>query len=503
MLFDPAFGPQVNASPSLAAVGRLGSGKSYFLKRLCWDTVARGGQVVTIDRSTRGEYVTFAEAVPHRVQVVRLEAGADICLDPLRSFSGNERQAVTLGFLSLLAGCSAHSEEGAALAEAVDAVVERPEASLGDVLDVLEQMGDRPDPAARGVARRLAHYRRSPTGQLAFGAGEPLSLDADFIVFWTPNLSLPDRETLESEHRSRMMLPEQVLGQALLYLVAAVGRKVVFRDPSRFAAALYDEAWALLASPHGQNLLIEGVRDGRKHNGAIWLASQHPNDFAVSELHDLLGARFVFRQARSAIPAALRLLGIADSADAAAALEQGLENGQCLYRDVRERVGLIQVLPPSLPQLEAAFDTAPRGQREVDAADAGEGSAHRVLAAYRRPELEVVGVVESEETPIPALPEGGHEELADDRFAEPEEREPQDAPEPQDEVVAYDAPEPWEEVYSQEQPEPQDDEVIEDVPAPRVQSPPTPSTEIAEARARARRRRRTPLAKALSEGDGS
>jgi AAA-like domain len=360
VLFDPAFGPVANASPSLAAVGRLGSGKSYFLKRLCWDTVARGGQVVTIDRTPSGEYVRFAEAAPSRVQVVRLDAGADVCLDPLRSFSGDDRATVTLGFLSLLAGCSAQSEEGAALAEAVDTMVERAGTQLVDVLDELERIGERPDPAARAVARRLAHYRRSATGQLAFGAGRPLALDADFIVFWMPNLSLPDRETLESEHRSRMMLPEQVLGQALLYLVAAVGRQVVFRDPSRFAAALYDEAWALTASPHGQSLLIEGVRDGRKHNGAIWLASQHPNDIAVSELHDLLGSRFVFRQARSAIPAALRLLGIADSDDAVAALEQGLDNGQCLYRDVRERVGLIQVLPPALQELEAAFETAPR-----------------------------------------------------------------------------------------------------------------------------------------------
>ena len=60
VLFDPAFGPRANASPSLAAVGRLGSGKSFFLKRLCWDTVARGGQVVTIDRTRSGEYVRFA-----------------------------------------------------------------------------------------------------------------------------------------------------------------------------------------------------------------------------------------------------------------------------------------------------------------------------------------------------------------------------------------------------------------------------------------------------------
>jgi hypothetical protein len=383
VLFDPAYGPRANTSPSLAAVGRLGSGKSYFLKRLCWDTVARGGQVVTVDRTPSGEYVRFAEVVPGDVQVVRVESGADVCLDPLRSFTGAERETVTLGFLSILTGCSAQSEEGTALAEAVDAVAERPGSRLDDVVGELTRMGDGGDAAAAGLARRLAHHRRSSTGQLVFGDGRVLSLDADFIVFWTPNLTLPDRETLQSEHRSRTMLPEQVLGQALLYLVAAVGRKVVFRDPGRFAAALYDEAWALLASPHGERLLIEGVRDGRKHNGAIWLASQHPHDFAVSELHDLLGPRFVFRQARAAIPAALRLLGVADSADARDALEQGLSEGQCLYRDVRERVGLIQVLPPPAAHLEHAFDTSPRasGRRvEDDGADDLEPTLGAIVA---------------------------------------------------------------------------------------------------------------------------
>ncbi|HEX6570208.1 MAG TPA: ATP-binding protein [Acidimicrobiales bacterium] len=402
VLFDPAYGPKANASPSLAAVGRLGSGKSYFLKRLCWDTVARGGQVVTIDRTRSGEYVRFAESVPARIQVVRLEAGADVCLDPLRSFEGSERSTVTLGFLSLLAGCSPHSDEGTALAEAVDAVAALPGAGLSDVVDELARMGDsldHPDPAARALARRLAHYRRSATGRLAFGDGRALSLDADFIVFWAPNLALPDREMLESEYRSRMMLPEQVLGQALLYLVAAVGRRVVFSDPTRFAAALYDEAWALLASPYGQNLLIEGVRDGRKHNGAIWLASQHPNDFAISELADLLGSRFVFRQARQAIPAALRFLGAADSVDAAATLEHGLGNGQCLYRDVRERIGLIQVLPPVLTDVEPAFETAPAAARPaVDGGRPAVAAADLLTAAAAPDDAPEIG------PPEPDLP---------------------------------------------------------------------------------------------------
>jgi len=115
----------------------------------------------------------------------------------------------------------------------------------------------------------------------------------------------------------------------------------------------------VLASPHGQRLVLEGVRDGRKHNGAIWLASQHPADLGTGELVDLAGSRLVFRQAPGAIGAALALLGMADSDDAAAVLRRGLGTGQCLFRDVRDRTGLVQVLEPVLPELRQAFDTTP------------------------------------------------------------------------------------------------------------------------------------------------
>jgi hypothetical protein len=457
VLFDPEYGPKVNKSPSLAAVGRLGSGKSFMLKRLCWDTLARGGQVVTIDRTRVGEYVAFSKMAPGRVQVVRLDADADVCVDPLVMFAGDERVAVALGFLSLLAGCSAQSEEGAALNEAVEAVASRADGRLADVVDELVRMGQdgtEPDPVARGLARRLAPYRRRGAGRLAFGAGRPVSLDADMIVFWAPNIALPDRETLESEHRSRMMLPEEVLGQALLYLVAAVGRRVVFQDPRRFGAALYDEAWALLASPFGRKLLIEGIRDGRKHNGAIWLASQLAVDFEIAELLDLLGARFIFDQAMGAIPSALRFLGVKGSVDAATTLEGGLHEGQCLHRDVRGRVGLVQILPPALAELHAAFNTTP-GSEPSDEATA-------------------VGV-------MPAL---AYEPEPDNDVAPPVDSPPAAA------LVA-----------------PQLHPVAAEPPSVRPTAPPrgrdTSSadrhTAAADARSRARRRRRTPLATALAE----
>src|SRR5581483_4033364 len=113
VLFDPAYGPRVDRSASIGVCGALGSGKSFLAKLLCWAAVARGGQVVTIDRTATAEYVAFASVAPGRAEVVSLEPGAGVCLDPLRVFAGEDRRRVTLGFCTLLAGAAPRSLEGA------------------------------------------------------------------------------------------------------------------------------------------------------------------------------------------------------------------------------------------------------------------------------------------------------------------------------------------------------------------------------------------------------
>ena len=224
-----------------------------------------------------------------------------------------------------------------------------------------------PDPAARSLARRLDHYRRLGPGRLAFGDGEPLRLDADCIVFWAPNLALPDRDTLLNEHLARQMLPEQVLGHALLYLVAAVGRAGrVLRPRAASAPRCTTRPGPCSSSPHGQRLVLEGIRDGRKHNGAIWLASQHPNDLGAGELVDLLGSRFVFRQAPGAIAAALEFLGAAGSDDARRGRSSAAcDTGQCLFRDVRDRDRPHPDPRAGAADLRDAFDTTPGGHAAV------------------------------------------------------------------------------------------------------------------------------------------
>ena len=437
VLFDAGYGSSVNKSPSLAAVGRLGSGKSYMLKTAAWDTLARGGQLVTLDRTEVGEYVAFARVAPGASQVVRLTEDSVACIDPLAIFDGDQRATVTLGFLSLLAGCAAKSEEGSALGEAVESVVGRADGRLADVVTALDDMAAAGDVPARAVARRLRPHTRRGVGRLAFAPGRPVSLRADLIVFHAPGLRLPDRDKLARGTQADDVLPEEMAGQALLYLVAAAARRVVFADPARFGAVLLDEAYALLASPHGRKLVVEGVRDGRKHQAAMWLASQLGKDFDHEELLELLGPRFVFDQGPGGVPSALRLLGLAGSTDALHELAGGLESGECLYRDVRGRVGLIGIRTAVDAEIAAAFNTKPGG-----------------------------------------TPDAGAEQVAVEHLPAPEETSAPERP------AVADRPDPV----------PVDLRV-----ARRSGLPGSPAAAAADARNRARRRRRSPLAQALAE----
>ncbi len=355
VLLDPAFGPATNRSGSLGIFGALGSGKSYFIKRLLLGTIARAGRVVTLDRTSAGEYATLACAVPGDAAVVRLDEQTQVGMDPLRVFGDETGVRVALGFLTLLTRTTPSDVDGAVLAQAVRRV-----AAAGGVLaDVLGALEADDEPAAHGLRRKLASYTDHPLAQLVFADRPPLALDADYICFHAPGLSLPDREAMLHEHLARQLLPEQIFGQALLYLVAAVARTLTFEDGERFGATLIDEAWALTASPQGRQLLLDSIRDGRKHNAAVWLLSQHPGDLGDDALSHLLGMRMLFRQSRGAAAAGLDFLGLEATDDLIGLVTADLQTGQCLLRDVQDRVGLVQVLPAATAAVEEALDTTP------------------------------------------------------------------------------------------------------------------------------------------------
>jgi len=110
-------------------------------------------------------------------------------------------------------------------------------------------------------------------------------------------------------------------------------------------------------SADGLALLLELLRDGRKHGSGLWVSSQSISDFP-KELRDLIETWLLFRQSRRAAEESLAAM----SAELDGSLIEEMTNwetGNCLLRDVRGRIGRVVVAPAPLPELHAAFDTRP------------------------------------------------------------------------------------------------------------------------------------------------
>jgi hypothetical protein len=138
----------------------------------------------------------------------------------------------------------------------------------------------------------------------------------------------------------------------------------------------------------GRALVLDGIRDGRKHNAAVWLLSQHPDDLGDDALAHLLENRLIFRQSRGAAAAALRFLGMEATEEATQQLEN-LDAGRSLFRDVRDRIGFIQVLEAPTAELHAAFDTNPNRLAAGEGEERAPEPASAVAVAAPTPGLAV------------------------------------------------------------------------------------------------------------------
>jgi hypothetical protein len=365
VFLDPGHGPRdLNRSGSLAAVGELGAGKSFLAKTLAHNTVAMGGQVVAIDRTEHGEYARLAQVAAGTSQVVEISADAEVCLDPFQVFGTEElRLRYGVGFITLLTATPPGSTAGTHCYRAAQRTLERA-AQSGTPPRLLDVIGDLEASGGPGgeVADKLRALSQISYGRLVFGdPGPPVDLGADYVCFHVPGLRLPRRHSARDDQ-----LPEELLGQAILYLVTAFSRRVLFQDADRFAALLLDEAHALTASAQGHALVMDLIRDGRKHFAAVWAFSQLPGDLTgeadSDDIDALLGYRVVFRQSAQTAVDALRFLG-SDGRDDNIETVTALGTGECLMRDPSGRLGLIRIAVPDDAAVAAAFSTTPGAGR--------------------------------------------------------------------------------------------------------------------------------------------
>lgn len=395
VLIDFARGPRENASACMAFIGELGAGKSVAMKAAVYNVLARGhqigklhsrGRAVIVDRTREEEWVRFTQSCPGTNQVIRIDQHAEVSLDPLRLFTAGPKVAARFceSFLTLLLGVRPMDLEGVALSEGVEAVLARPNPSMRNLIAELTDRGT-DDVAARNLARKLKAVARKDLAAVVFDDTLPVvdTSRADAVVFAVQALQLPKKAELSSEHRIERMEFEKVLGRAVMYLIAAVARETVMASKEEFAVAVFDETWYLTSSDEGLELLLELMRDGRKHNAAAYVGSHDSDDIgpASSEkgaiIRGLIRHRLLFRQTtRTLAIRGLDFLGV-DPTDpdlldlVTAGLspidlpedERIARAGECLYHDLAGRVGLMKVLIPFDGLVAQAIHTTPTASR--------------------------------------------------------------------------------------------------------------------------------------------
>ncbi|MFD7747808.1 ATP-binding protein [Streptomyces sp. NPDC059698] len=370
--------PKENASATAAYVGELGSGKSLAMKAAMFLVLAAGrqlrggvkrGRVVVVDRTPRQEWVEFARACPGETECITIDDTASVSLDPLRIFPGARAQRVTESFLTLLLNLSPLSDEGIALSEAIEAVLQDPRPSMRILLEELANRGAQGDAASAMVARRLAAPRRKDLARAIFDETLPVVRNsrADSVVFSVSSLQLPTQEELKGDRLEKLEF-EKTFGRAVMYLVAALCREIVYADLSEFALAVFDECWWLTSSPEGMDLALELVRDGRKHNAGALFGSPDaddigPNSEAGRVLRGLIRRKFLFRHTDEDLARrGLAFLGcnpddkelletvttrLSPSGPDMSDQEREALAGGCLHRDLAGRIGTMQIMVPA------------------------------------------------------------------------------------------------------------------------------------------------------------
>ncbi|MGW4843058.1 ATP-binding protein [Nocardia brasiliensis] len=363
-------------SASFAVTGELGSGKSYFLKLMAALVRDMGGQFLALDRSHIGEWEHFASSIDDAVIIDLAEPA--VSLDPLRMFDPRIAGERALDSLLPLLDLSPTSGAGAVATHLLSpkGIAEHNIRSLYDLFEVTRRLSDSAPSRAEyaDLAARLGTVvDRMPV--LFDTSLPPLRLSAAATVVRSHKVTLPSAEELINPHLYARLPLTKRLGTALYELIGVAAREAFLTDSGRFGLLIGDEAHHFTQTQVGASVTSDFSRDGRKHLGAIGLASHDPATDFHGPAHNLIPNRFVFRQrdemlARNSLewlgvdlkesPYLLQMLREETSPPIGAGRQVPDDRrGEMFMRDALGRIGRGKVLGPARPDRAAVISSTP------------------------------------------------------------------------------------------------------------------------------------------------
>lgn len=350
--------------PGCLITGQPGSGKSYLAMTLASMSAIIGKTTIVLD--PKGDFISLM-SLKNDIGAFNLWNLSDRrrrgLLDPFRMASDPGDQldlAITL--IEIFTG-GLTGQERTSLAPIIQDVAAEPNPSLAKVV---QELRGSQRAGARDLGTSLDLIQNLPLAGLCFApAGatmEKVSIDEGLTVITLVGMEMPKEGGKDNKSR---------LSTGILFLLTDYIRRLMMSEVSRNPKTLIiDEAWAVLQTPAGAQVVKEVALLGRSKNLAMILVTQNNSHLKHLDIESTISTRFAFassdKEAKS-IVADMRL----PQGEGFENLITNLGRGECLMKDWSNRYSTVQI-SSWRTEWDKAFKTNPlekaRAEREKRAA---------------------------------------------------------------------------------------------------------------------------------------
>ena len=210
---------------------------------------------------------------------------------------------------------------------------------------------------AKNLARRIRLYRGNGMGGLLIGEGteDAIKLENRLNIILLQNLKMPSPETPKNEYTR-----DQVMSMVIFGVISAFVRKFALVKRTVPKGVLIDESWAISATKEGRSMEEFISRMGRSLYTCIIYNGHSTKDLPTEGIRNSITYKFVFRSSNNLEEAKrlLEYLGLEITPENMAVI-QTLGSGQCLFKDLYNRVGVL-TFDPVFQDLDDVFSTTPK-----------------------------------------------------------------------------------------------------------------------------------------------
>ncbi len=322
--------------PGVLITGQPGSGKSYLAMTLTAMSAILGKTTVVLD--PKGDFISLMN-LQKDIGSFNLWNLSDKrrrgLLDPFRMTPDpGEQLDLAMTVIELFTG-GIDGAQRTALAPIIKDVIQNPNPSLGKV--VQELRGSQRQ-EARDLGTTLDLIANLPLAGLCFApAGahlESVSIDRGLTVVTLVGMEMPKEGGKDNKSR---------LSTGILFLLTDFIRRLLVKDDSRSPKTLViDEAWAILQTPAGAQVVKEVALLGRSKNLAMLLVTQNNSHLQHLDIENTITTRFAFASSGKEADSIIHDMKLPEG-EGFEGLITGLGKGECLMKDFTERYSTVQI----------------------------------------------------------------------------------------------------------------------------------------------------------------